>query len=99
VAEFDIMFGTGISREGDVLDISQELEIVEKRGSFYYYQGERFAQGREYAKQYLQENPEFTDKIEQAIRDQMSTLGSLPLKVGVGAADEDYEGGKEEFSE
>ncbi|MDY0018546.1 MAG: recombinase RecA [Anaerolineae bacterium] len=99
VAEFDIMFGTGISREGDVLDISQELEIVEKRGSFYYYQGERFAQGRENAKQYLQENPEFTDKIEQAIRDQMSTLGSLPLKVGVGAADEDYEGGKEEFSE
>ncbi len=70
VAEFDIMFGTGISREGDVLDISQELEIVEKRGSFYYYQGERFAQGRENAKQYLQENPEFTDKIEQAIRDQ-----------------------------
>ncbi len=99
VAEFDIMFGTGISREGDVLDIGQELEIIEKRGSFYYYQGERFAQGRETAKQYLQENPEFTNKIEQAIREQMSSLGTLPLKVGVGGTNEDYEGGGEEFSE
>ncbi len=85
VAEFDIMFGTGISRAGDLLDISLELNILDKRGSYYYYEGERFAQGRENAKSYLAENPAFADTIEQLIRERLNTLGEVPLKVGVTA--------------
>ncbi|MCJ7550490.1 MAG: recombinase RecA, partial [Anaerolineae bacterium] len=68
IAEFDIMFGEGISREGDLLDVGLGLDIVDKRGSYYYFEEENFAQGRENAKLYLQDNPEFADKIEVLIR-------------------------------
>ncbi len=68
VAEFDIMFGQGISHEGDLLDVGLEFELIEKRGSFYYFQGERFAQGRENAKTYLKEHPDFANQLEQLVR-------------------------------
>ncbi len=68
VAEFDILFGEGISREGDLMDVALELGFIDKRGSFYYYNGERFAQGRENARTYLREHPEVTSEIEQRIR-------------------------------
>jgi recombination protein RecA len=68
-AEFDIMHDEGISRSGDILDLSVEVGVVEKRGSFYYYGDDlRIAQGRENAKEYLKENPEITLEIENAIR-------------------------------
>ena len=68
-AEFDIMHDEGISRSGDILDLAVELAVVEKRGSFYYYGSDlRIAQGREKAKIYLKENPDFTQEIEDAIR-------------------------------
>lgn len=85
VAEFDIMFGSGISRAGDLLDIGLELGILDKRGSYYYYEGERFAQGRENAKLYVVENPTFADDIERLIRERLQTLEEVPLKVGVTA--------------
>lgn len=85
VAEFDIMFGSGISRAGDLLDIGLELGILDKRGSYYYYEGERFAQGRENAKLYVGENPTFADDIERLIRERLQTLEEVPLKVGVTA--------------
>jgi recombination protein RecA len=66
--EFDIMYDEGISREGDVLDLGVELDMIEKRGSFYSYDGERLAQGRENAKQALRENPAQCFEIENAIR-------------------------------
>ena len=66
--EFDIMYNQGISKEGDVLDLGVELELIEKRGSFYLYQEERLAQGRENAKQVLRENPALCFEIENAIR-------------------------------
>jgi recombination protein RecA len=66
--EFDIMYDEGISKEGDVLDLGVEMELIEKRGSFYSYNGERLAQGRENAKQVLRENPDLSLKIENAIR-------------------------------
>lgn len=91
VAEFDIMFGTGISRAGDLLDISLELGILDKRGSYYYYEGERFAQGRENAKLYVEENPAFADNIERLIRERLQTLDEVPLKVGVTEGDADSE--------
>jgi recombination protein RecA len=66
--EFDIMYSQGISKEGDVLDLGAELDIIEKRGSFYNYKGERLAQGRENTKQALRENPILCFEIENAIR-------------------------------
>jgi recombination protein RecA len=66
--EFDIMYAEGISKTGDVLDLGVELDIVEKRGSFYLYKDERLAQGRENAKAYLQENVALCQEIENAIR-------------------------------
>ncbi|RLC83607.1 MAG: recombinase RecA [Chloroflexi bacterium] len=72
VAEFDIMFGQGISHEGDLLDVGLALELIEKRGSFYYYEGERFSQGRENAKTYMKENPDFSDRLEQVVRQKLA---------------------------
>ncbi len=88
VAEFDIMFGEGVSREGDIMDVSLELGLIDKRGSYYYYEGERFAQGRENAKQYLQENSEFAATLEGVIRERLLGMQAIPLEVGVG--DEEY---------
>jgi recombination protein RecA len=66
--EFDIMYDEGISREGDVLDLAVEHELIEKRGSYFFYEGERLAQGRENAKHELRENPAQRVEIENAIR-------------------------------
>ena len=66
--EFDIMYNEGISKEGDVLDLGVEMDLIEKRGSFYSYEGERLAQGRENAKQWLRDNPARCFEIENAIR-------------------------------
>lgn len=68
-AEFDIMFGQGISKEGDILDLAAELSIINKSGSWYAYNGEKIGQGRENAKKFLQENPQICDEVEQKVRD------------------------------
>ena len=67
-AEFDIMFGQGISKEGDILDIAADLDIVNKSGAWYAYNGDKIGQGRENAKTYLREHPEVRDEIEQQVR-------------------------------
>jgi len=82
VAEFDIMFGEGISREGDLMDVGLELDVIDKRGSFYYYDGERFAQGRENAKTYLKENPELANTLEDIIRQKLVEMKDIPLEIG-----------------
>ena len=97
VAEFDIMFGDGISREGDLMDVGLELDIIDKRGSFYYYDGERFAQGRENAKVYLKENPEFANTIEDLIRKKLAEMKDIPLEFGAGAGDEEGSALEEEY--
>lgn len=68
-AEFDIMFGQGISREGDVLDLAVNAGIVNKSGAWYAYEGDKIGQGRENAKTYLNENPAFFDMLEAKVRD------------------------------
>ena len=70
VAEFDIMFNEGISKAGSVLDIGTEMGIVEKRGAFFSYEGQRLAQGRENAKEFLKANPDLLARIERQVRDQ-----------------------------
>src|SRR5699024_3188332 len=67
-AEVDIMYGEGISKEGEILDIGSDLDIVTKSGAWYSYNKERLGQGRENAKQFLKENPDMMDEIHQAIR-------------------------------
>ena len=65
--EFDILYGQGISRSGDVLDLGAELGIVEKSGAWFSFGGERIGQGRENAKAYLEQHPEALDKVEAMI--------------------------------
>jgi recombination protein RecA len=77
--EFDIMYGEGISREGDVLDLAATHRVVEKSGAWFSYKGDRLGQGRENAKQSLKENPELLKKIENEVK---AKLG-LPVKGAV----------------
>jgi len=77
-AEFDIIFGVGISKEGDILDLASENDIVEKSGAWYSYNGERIGQGRENTKNFLRENPEIRDQIEQGVRNKFH----LPVNGG-----------------
>jgi recombination protein RecA len=67
-AEFDIMFGTGIAREGDILDLAAENNIVNKSGAWYAYNGNKIGQGRENAKQFLREHPDICEEIEKKVR-------------------------------
>lgn len=68
-AEFDIMFGEGISKEGDILDLAADLGIVNKSGAWYAYNNGKIGQGRENAKKYLKENPAVKDEIEKKVRE------------------------------
>ena len=88
VAEFDIMFGEGISHEGDLMDVALDLDLLDKRGSFYYYNGDRIAQGRENAKTYLKENPELANTLETLVRQRLDGIEEIPLEVGVGQNEE-----------
>lgn len=67
-AEFDIMFGQGISRSGDILDLASKYDVIVKSGAWYSYLGEKIGQGRENAKQYLQDNPEVMKEVEDKVR-------------------------------
>ncbi len=78
-AEVDIMYGEGISYEGEIIDMGAELEIVEKSGSWYSYNGERLGQGRENAKLFLKENKETAKEIYQKIRDHYNLDGEHQL--------------------
>jgi len=75
--EFDMMYGKGISREGSLLDIGLQKNIIEKSGAWYSYEGERLGQGRENVKRFLQENADLREKLETQIRD---LLGLPPIK-------------------
>lgn len=87
-AEVDIMYGEGISREGSILDIGSDIDIVSKSGAWYSFNEERLGQGRENAKQYLKEHPEVTTIIDQKIREYHS-LGKVVLKNNNNDSDDD----------
>lgn len=80
-AEFDIMYGEGISKEGNLIDVGVELGLVEKSGSWYAFAGEKIAQGRLGAVEYLKENKKVAEQIEKEIRAKMKEQGS-PLELG-----------------
>ncbi len=77
-AEFDIMFGKGISKEGDILDLAVQYDIINKSGAWYSYNGEKIGQGRENTKIYLADHPDFTSQIESLVR----------AKCGIGDSDD-----------
>ncbi|HXY02605.1 MAG TPA: recombinase RecA [Terriglobales bacterium] len=82
-AEFDILYGEGISREGDLLDLAANHNIVEKSGSWFSYKGERIGQGRENARQFLRENKDILNKLEAEVRKQ---LGLAPTSAQAAAS-------------
>lgn len=93
-AEFDIMYNEGISKAGDLVDLATELDIIQKRGSFYSYGDLRLAQGRENAKEYLRQNPDLAEEIELGVR-QQALSGDLPLPYN--GAEEDSGLGDDEI--
>ena len=86
VAEFDIMYGQGISKCGEIIDIAVDFDIIEKSGSWYAYGGTKIAQGRERAKQFILDNPEVADEIEAKIKERL-----MPSKEFEGAPAEEKE--------
>ena len=82
-AEFDIMYGEGVSREGDLLDIAVEHKIIEKSGAWFAYGGERLGQGRENVKTYLKENIDLRTAIEEKVRKVLGMTKETPEPVGV----------------
>ena len=84
-AEFDIMYGEGISKEGCILDMAADENIVQKSGSWYTYGGERLGQGRDAAKQFLKENPTLMQEIDQKVRVAIGLLSDDDAPVGTPA--------------
>ena len=80
-AEFDIMYGRGISHEGELLDLAVRLDIINKSGAWFSYQGERLGQGRDNVKNYLREHPDFADAVEKEVRANADKLGA-PARKG-----------------
>ncbi|QZA33733.1 recombinase RecA [Hydrogenibacillus sp. N12] len=93
-ADVDIIFGEGISREGDILDLAVALDLVTKSGAWYTYGDTRIGQGRENAKQYLKEHPELAEELEKLIRERHQIGGGVRLSA---ASDEIDAGAVDEF--
>jgi recombination protein RecA len=99
-AEFDILYGRGISREGEIVDLGAEDGIVEKSGSWFAFGGERIGQGRENAKEFLREHPDVAAKIEAQIREKhgvparaaTAAAPAVPVEAGSGAEDAETNG-------
>lgn len=85
-AEFDIMFGQGISKEGDILDLAAKVDIIEKSGAWYAYNGAKIGQGRENAKNYLKENPAICEEVEQKVRNHYALQGAEAPEAGADKA-------------
>ena len=97
VAEFDIMYNEGISISGDILDFATEMDIVEKRGSYYSYKGENLAQGRENCKAALRQNPALMREIENMVREVngLATLPEIEVQAPEQGTDEETPGHEE----
>ncbi len=88
-AEFDIVYGEGISKEGNILDMAVNLDIIEKAGSWFSYNGERIGQGRENVKKYLKENPDILKEVEGRVRDNFAKAFEQSLGEELPNVDED----------
>ena len=84
-AQFDILYGQGISREGEIIDMGVEAKVVEKSGAWYAYQGEKIGQGRDNARTFLRENPELAREIENKVRESLG-IAARPAAVAASAS-------------
>ena len=80
-AEFDIMFGEGISKEGDILDLAAEIGVINKSGAWYAYEGNKIGQGRENAKQYLKDNPDVCATVEVKVREHYGIVADVAIEA------------------
>jgi recombination protein RecA len=80
-AEFDIMYGQGISREGSILDVAVEMGFVKKAGAWFTYEGEQLGQGRENVKSFLRDNPQLMAEIDQRVRDKLAQAAEVEVEV------------------
>ncbi|MGI8794030.1 MAG: recombinase RecA, partial [Acidimicrobiales bacterium] len=90
-AEFDIMYGKGISREGSLLDVAVDLDLVKKSGAWYTYDGEQLGQGRENAKQFLADSPEIVIEMFERVKQAKGIGIPIPIEVPLGQGDKDDE--------
>ena len=88
-AEFDVLYGKGISKVGNILDMAVNLDIVEKSGAWFSYNGQRISQGRENAKRYLEEHPDIMDEIEKKVRDNFAKAFEQSLGEELPADDDE----------
>ena len=91
VVEFDIMYGEGISKNGEIIDLGVNANIIEKSGAWFAYNGERIGQGRENAKKFMKDNPKIAAEIEKKIRANASTVVGAMLKGGNPASEDEEE--------
>lgn len=94
VVEFDIMYGEGISKTGELIDLGVKAEVVEKSGSWYSYGDQRIGQGKENARQFLKDNPDIAAEIEEKVRADAGLVDVEPLKP-----EDDYDAGDDELEE
>lgn len=87
IAEFDIIFGSGISQMGCTVDLAEKTEVITRKGAWYSYNGENIAQGRDNAIKYLEDNPEIAQQVEQQVREKLA-LGSLILPIESGDSED-----------
>ena len=90
-AEFDVVYGKGISKEGNILDMAVNLDIIEKSGSWFSYNGERIGQGRENVKRYLAENPKMLEEVDKKVRENFAKAFEQSLGEEIPEDDEDEE--------
>ncbi|MGI4978709.1 MAG: recombinase RecA, partial [Janthinobacterium lividum] len=88
--EFDIMYGEGISKIGELIDLGVKANVVEKSGAWFSHDSQRIGQGRENAKQFLRDHPEMADGIEKKVRDQSGTVANTMM--GAPEPEEESEG-------
>ena len=88
-AEFDILYGSGISKSSEIIDMAIQLDIIEKSGAWFYYDGERLGQGKDNVRKYIESDKEFMDKLESLVREKMQS-GALDEDAALGE-DDDFE--------
>jgi recombination protein RecA len=88
--EFDIMYGEGVSKMGELVDLGVKANVIEKSGSWFSYDSQRIGQGRENAKQFLKDNPDIANKIEAAVRQNSGIIAEVIL-TGEKEEDDDAE--------
>src|SRR5213079_860754 len=81
-AEFDIMYGEGISREGSIIDVGVDAGLVRKAGAWYTYEGDQLGQGKENARQFLKDNPDLADELEKKVKEKLGIGARVDEPIG-----------------